>query len=117
MDDRKVRPWRNTSDRTTSESLSPVTHHLRLLHNGHSGPTTIVWVPGYKGIHDSKLAGTVAKAATTATSDPPRPTSSVEHSPTQHLLIRGQRRCTVDSLGLKIADAVLLARLRVGYTP
>ncbi len=97
-----MNPRHHTSGRTAPESRSPVTQHLRL---------PLRCVPGYKGIPGDELAGAEAKAATTATSDPPRPISYAGHSPTQHLLIRGQRRCTVDSLGLKIADAVLLARL------
>ncbi len=99
------------------------------VYNARPGPTTLLWVPGHKGITSNEVADAEVKAAMTTTNDPPRPMSyasarSVIHRTLADLAnartaevyngFSWSKDCKEIS---KRADAVFLERLRVGHIP
>ncbi len=113
------------------ERRSLVTHYLRSLLNARPGSTSLLWIPGLKGIPSKELSDSAAKAAALTTNDPPRP---ISYASARSLIRRtltnppptNSRTAEVYS-GLSWSkdcmatsnrsDAGLLARLRAGHTP
>ncbi len=101
------------------ECRSSLTYHLKSLFNTRSGSTTLLWVPGHKGIPSLE-----------STSHPPRPISHasaislIRRTPidpppanTQTAEVYGGFSWSKDCMATSNrADAVLLARLRAGHT-